>query len=57
MPKTAFIARHILAPIFLVAAVFALTGQTTGVSTASAGSVVKATAMHVDGLPCMSCGG
>lgn len=57
MPKTAFTARRILAPFFLVAAAFALTGQMTGASTAGAGSVVQAAAMHADGVPCMSCGG
>lgn len=57
MPKTAFAARRILAPIFLMAAAFALTGQLTGTSTAGAGSVVQAASVHVDGAPCVSCGG
>lgn len=56
MPKTARTARRLPVRTVLVAAVIALTGQLTALSTADGANGLKAAGIHAFGMPCISCG-
>ena len=57
MPKTARTARRIFAPIFLVAALCAVTGQVASASGSAAHGAQTTAVVHSDGMPCTSCNG
>jgi len=58
MPKTARIARRVLAPVLLMAALCAVSWQVAAASGAPAGGSRTAVAfVHTDGAPCASCNG
>lgn len=58
MPKTARLARRVLAPVLLTAALCAAAGQAVAAPGSEArGSQTAAVSVHTDGVPCASCNG